>query len=351
MPPKRGLQQQRDEQNNALREVLSDFSQELRQAMRDSVETALRAVLQAPAQAAQHNRENHVLHEDSEEDDDNPFAEGDQQRRHQQQAFGAILGGDNHRWESGFRLDLPEFSGSLKPEEFLDWISMTEELLTFKSVPDVKRVSLVATRFKGRASAWWQQLKLQRVNSGKGPINSWEKLKKHMRQYFLPYNYARTIYTQFQNLRQGNRCVDEYASEFFSLMARNNLFETEENSVSRFIGGLKQQIQNNLLLFNPTSVSEAHQRAVLIEQNLRGSSMWTASSSRSRAGASGETSHATKTELPPSSSTPDVGASNTAQRQTRTLTFKCFNCGEAGHRQANCPKRVLFGEDEVIYVN
>jgi len=351
MPPKRGLQQQRDEQNNALREVLSDFSQELRQAMRDSVETALRAVLQAPAQAAQHNRENHVLHEDSEEDDDNPFAEGDQQRRHQQQAFGAILGGDNHRWESGFRLDLPEFSGSLKPEEFLDWISMTEELLTFKSVPDVKRVSLVATRFKGRASAWWQQLKLQRVNSGKGPINSWEKLKKHMRQYFLPYNYARTIYTQFQNLRQGNRCVDEYASEFFSLMARNNLFEIEENSVSRFIGGLKQQIQNNLLLFNPTSVSEAHQRAVLIEQNLRGSSMWTASSSRSRAGASGETSHATKTELPPSSSTPDVGASNTAQRQTRTLTFKCFNCGEAGHRQANCPKRVLFGEDEVIYVN
>ena len=135
----------------------------------------------------------------------------------------------------------------------------------------------------------------------------------------------------------------------FSLMARNNLFEIEENSVSRFIGGLKQQIQKYLLLFNPTSVSEAHQRAVLIEQNLRGSSMWTASSSRSRAGASGETSHATKTELPPSLSTPDVGASNTAQRQTRTLTFKCFNCGEAGHRQANCPKCVLFGEDEVIY--
>ncbi|CAL9001111.1 unnamed protein product [Prunus brigantina] len=34
-----------------------------------------------------------------------------------------------------------------------------EEVLDFKDVPQDKRVPLVATRFRGRATAWWQQLK------------------------------------------------------------------------------------------------------------------------------------------------------------------------------------------------
>lgn len=53
--------------------------------------------------------------------------------------------------------------------------------------------------------------------------------------------------------------MDEYASEFFTLLARNPLTETEEQLVSRFIGGLRLQIQNILLQFCPLTVSEAHQ--------------------------------------------------------------------------------------------
>lgn len=261
MPPKKTLQQQRSEHLDDLREVMSEFQQELRQSLTNSIETALRAVMRAQPQPAR--REAPVFDEDSEDDEGNPFAANDQQRQQQPQALGDVQRADNHRWESGFRLDLPEFTGGLQADEFLDWVNTTEELLTFKSVPDDMRVSLVATRFKGRASAWWQQLKVQRTNSGKGRINSWEKLKKHMRRSFLPYNYERTIYTQFQNLRQGTKSVDDYASDFFSLLARNNLNETAYQSVSRFIGGLKQQIQNQLLQFNPTSVSEAHQLGVL----------------------------------------------------------------------------------------
>lgn len=56
-------------------------------------------------------------------------------------------------WKSGFKLDLPEFYGTLQTEEFLDWISTTEELLTFKNVPHEMRVPLAATHFKDRALA------------------------------------------------------------------------------------------------------------------------------------------------------------------------------------------------------
>ena len=87
------------------------------------------------------------------------------------------------------RTEISEFHGSLRPEEFLDWLAMVEEILDFKDVTENKCVPLVATRLRGRATAWWQQLKLTRTRLGKEKIISWEKMKKHMRSTFLPYNF------------------------------------------------------------------------------------------------------------------------------------------------------------------
>lgn len=140
-----------------------------------------------------------------------------------------------------------------------------EEILDFKQVPDDMRVPLVTTSFKNRASAWWNQLKESRRCSGKSKLESWERLKKHMRRSFLPYNYERTLYNKLQNLRQGSRSVDEYATDFFQMIARATLLETEEQLISRFIGGLRNQLQLALQQFNPSSISEAHQRAIGLE--------------------------------------------------------------------------------------
>ena len=49
--------------------------------------------------------------------------------------------------------EILEFHGSLKPEEFLDWLASVEEILDFKGVPENKRVPLIATRVRGRATA------------------------------------------------------------------------------------------------------------------------------------------------------------------------------------------------------
>ena len=85
-------------------------------------------------------------------------------------------------------------SGGLQPEEFLDWLATVEEVLDFKGVLENKRVPLVATRFRDRAMAWWQQVKQTRIRLGKSKITAWEKMKKQMRATFLPYNYQRLLY-------------------------------------------------------------------------------------------------------------------------------------------------------------
>ncbi|GJW71820.1 hypothetical protein Tco_0128737 [Tanacetum coccineum] len=57
------------------------------------------------------------------------------------------------------------FDGSLKPEEFIDWLYQVDEILDFKRVPDDRRVPLVTIRLRSRAQAWWQQLKQTRFVS------------------------------------------------------------------------------------------------------------------------------------------------------------------------------------------
>ena len=110
---------------------------------------------------------------------------------------------DRRRWETGMRTEIPEFHGTLQAEEFMDWLATVEEILEFKGVPDDMRVQLVATRLRGRATAWWQQTKLTRSRLGKSKIVTWEKMKKHLRATFLPYNFQRIMYQKLQNLKQG----------------------------------------------------------------------------------------------------------------------------------------------------
>ena len=187
----------------------------------------------------------------------------------------------NNRWEQSFKVDIPEFHGGLKGDDLIDWLISVEEIMEFKQVAPNRRVPLVVMRFRGHAATWWKQLKTTRSRMGKEPINSWEKLTKDLRQTFLPHNYERTMYTRLQNLRQGSRNVDEYAEEFALLLTRNEIHDSQIQFVSRFIGGLRPQLQTAMAQFDPSTVGEAHRRAASFEQQSR-SSNWTAPSNRAR---------------------------------------------------------------------
>lgn len=96
-----------------------------------------------------------------------------------------------------------------------------------------------------------------------------------MKRVFLPDNYNRLLLQKFNNIRQGSRTVDEYATEFFQLRSRiDDIQDSELQLVARFIAGLELQKMVNDQ-FNPAMFTEAHQRAVVLEQQTRGdSSIW-----------------------------------------------------------------------------
>jgi hypothetical protein len=117
---------------------------------------------------------------------------------------------DKWHEEVGFKVEHPEFSGAMQAECFTDWLHRVERIFDYKEVPDSMKMKLVAIKLKGRASAWWKQLKQSRYRQGKPKINSWEKLVKHMRATFLPHNHTQAMYQLSQSWAHGSRSVNGY---------------------------------------------------------------------------------------------------------------------------------------------
>ncbi|KAF7120408.1 hypothetical protein RHSIM_Rhsim13G0079100 [Rhododendron simsii] len=155
------------------------------------------------------------------------------------------------------------------------------------------------------------------------------------------------MYQRLQNLRQNSRSVDDYTGEFYELVARNDLAETEEQKMARYVGGLRPPIQDALNMIDLYSVSEAYQRALQLEKQL----------SRRTAAPNWSSTN----RIPGVTGAPAVRAVNplsTVPQSNKAITgsgFRCFKCGEQGHRATDCrkgdrPGKALFLDtDEPIY--
>ncbi|XP_033148793.1 uncharacterized protein LOC117134443 [Brassica rapa] len=298
------------------------------------------------------NRERQQSDDGLSDEEDNPFAAENHRRN---RARPRHRDHDDRGWELGFKVELPEFHGGVRGEELLDWLVAVQEMLEFKRVPEARKVALVATKFRGKAASWWLQLKATRARLGKSNVDTWAKLEKVMRKSFLPYNFERTMFTRFQNIRQGARSVDDYAEEFSLLLTRNEILDSETQLVSRFIGGLRSQIQNAMSQFDPLTVAEAHRRAVAFAAQFKSNSSTWNSSTRARQ-VTGATDGNQQASLPKSDTGAGKGepfgktpvATEDLRRSTRPNALRCYTCGELGHRQTACPnanRRGLLAEE------
>ncbi|GJY55132.1 reverse transcriptase domain-containing protein [Tanacetum coccineum] len=113
-----------------------------------------------------------------------------------------------------------------------------------------------------------------------------------------------------------------------------NKKETDDQLVSRYIGGLRVQIMDSVNMFDPVTFSDAYQRALAFEKQSR--RVGISSSPAIPGGGSGSSNVAS--HFVPNQAKPGGGSG-----------LKCFNCGETGHRQSECKKagkRTLFAEPE-----
>ena len=122
------------------------------------------------------------------------------------------------------KMKIPSFQGKNDPEAYLEWERKVELVFDFHHYSENKKVKLAVIEFSDYAIVWWDQLVLNKRRNREPSVETWEEMKRVMRKRFVPTYYYRELYNKLQNLRQGNRGVEEYYKEMEVAMARANIF-------------------------------------------------------------------------------------------------------------------------------
>ena len=172
------------------------------------------------------------------------------------------------------KMKIPSFQGNNDPEAYLEWERKVELVFDCHHYSENKKVKLAVIEFSDYAIVWWDQLVLNKRRNREPSVETWEEMKRVMRKRFVPTYYYRELYNKLQNLRQGNRGVEEYYKEMEVAMARANIEEDREATMARFLAGLNREIQNLVELRHYVELEDMVHMAIKIENQLkrRGSS-------------------------------------------------------------------------------
>ncbi|KAI4340752.1 hypothetical protein MLD38_025561 [Melastoma candidum] len=162
-------------------------------------------------------------------------------------------------------VQIPEFEGNLDPNEFIDWMHTVERIFDYEEVPEDRKVKLAALKLKKYASLWWENTNQQRRREGRDKIRTWSKMKRAMTKRFLPEHHRRDLYLKLQSLQQVSS-VSEYTWEFERLLLQCDVQEAPEQTIARYLRGLKPQIADAVDLQQYWSFNDVRALAHKVEQ-------------------------------------------------------------------------------------
>ena len=247
------------------------------------------------------------------------------------------------------KLRIPVFSGTNKPDDYLDWEKKIELVFDCQDYSELKKVRLVVTEFNGYALHWWDQIVTTRRRTGEPQVVSWFELKTLMKKRFVPSYYGRDVHQKLRRLTQGTRGVEDYYHEMETLMIKAAVEEASEATMARFQAGLNRDIQDHLELQKYEDIYELLHKAILIEQQLKRKSSTKGSyGNYYKPITTNEDKSLTKTkEEPKGYQHDDKGKATT----TRSRDVKCFKCHGIGHYANECTNKkvmILLDYGEIV---
>ncbi|GJW15237.1 putative reverse transcriptase domain-containing protein [Tanacetum coccineum] len=141
--------------------------------------------------------------------------------------------------------------------------------LSFKGTEGV--VKYVTCTLLDSALTWWNSHK-RTIRTDAAYDLSWRELLKLMTEVYCLRNEIQKMKTELWNLSVKNNNIAKYTQRFQELtMMRTKMVLEEEDRVEKFIGGLHDNIQGNVIVAEPTRLQDAVRIANnLMDQNLKG---------------------------------------------------------------------------------
>jgi len=133
---------------------------------------------------------------------------------------------------------------------------------------------------------------------------------------------------KLQWLHQGPRLVDEYFKDLETTLTKINMHDSEESKITRFVSGLRREIQDIVELYEYSSLEKVVSLTIKVESQLFQQINLKNTHSKSSSKDKNETS--TKTFPSETTSHHRVSKGNssisTLKSPTKTSSTKCFQC-------------------------
>lgn len=173
-----------------------------------------------------------------------------------------------HYEDMTIRVDIPDFDGnSHNPSHYLEWEERMDQYFEFQETPPERQFKLAKVKMTKLTSTWLEGLQRQRVREGRPGLDTWNKLKKHLRRKYVPPTYKQQLYVHISTLTQGNKSVQDYIQEWERLSVLCDVPEPEDMKVGRFIAGLREEIRRKLICTPDLTLHSVGHLALEIERN------------------------------------------------------------------------------------
>ncbi|XP_058742349.1 uncharacterized protein LOC131614818 [Vicia villosa] len=243
------------------------------------------------------------------------------------------------------KLELSLFDGS-NP---LEWLFQADQFFGFYNMPPENRLSMMSFYMKGDALGWFKWMHHNRL------LTDWASFTRALELRFGPSTFANHQAELFK-LKQTNSVVEYQAA--FEKLGNQVVGLSHDAILNCFISGLIPEIQNEIAIHKPTSISQAIGLSKLIESKLR------ESKPKYNKPFPDPFPKPPTQPTPPIPSTPPktnttiqpnkfpIRRLSNAQLQERRAQGLCFNCDEkfiAGHKcSAGKFLLLLVDEDEIL---
>ncbi|KAG6507716.1 hypothetical protein ZIOFF_033067 [Zingiber officinale] len=136
------------------------------------------------------------------------------------------------------------FGGTRSAKELKNFLWDMEQHFVVAKVHETKKATITSMYLVGDAKLWWRTHMVDDANAGQHKIDTWDRLKKEMKDQFLPGNTSWLARDGLKRLKQSG-FVQNYVKEFSSLMLDiQNMFE--EDKLYNFLYSLQPWVQVEL---------------------------------------------------------------------------------------------------------
>ncbi|GJW63426.1 reverse transcriptase domain-containing protein [Tanacetum coccineum] len=163
------------------------------------------------------------------------------------------------------------FKGTKGVVGLIRWSEKMETVFHISNCPERYQVKYATYTLLDSALTWWNSHK-RTIRTDAAYALSWRELLKLVTEVYCLRNKIQKMETELWNLSVKNNDMATYTQRFQELtMMCTKMVPEEEDRVEKFIGGLPDNIQGNVIAAEPTRLQDAVRIANnLMDQKLKG---------------------------------------------------------------------------------